>query len=248
MEKNNILQKIKHFENYINYFLIEIKKEHPLLVSVLVGFIALLLWYIYNRNFEVLVQIFIFVAILWYSFETRTVKKAMVFQNELKQRPIIDLYLRDNKNEFDKKEWFVLRNIGKGVAYNIEVEPIILNEYEYQFYFEQVNHILAPLKDEKKLSMVTKIKDGIIMHGLENFKNEISKQKEERKFAVFLISYKNIKNKSFYSVFKFYNRLKLPIGNGEFFIEFIKNAEGNIKKEIAYEFCKNKQLKDSNFR
>ena len=214
----------------------KIKKELPIELSLATGIVLTGIWfYLTDREIDVIIQILIFTAILWYSLETRLVKKSMVEQNELEKRPIIDLYLRDEPSGNGTKEIFKIRNIGRGVAYNVEIEEIKSGDFSYQFYIQQANSILAPLNDEKPLSMVTTTKaNGMIMHDVEDFKREASKKPNQ--FAAFLITYENIENKKFYSIFKFYNRIPLPKPS-EPSIQFIKSDEGNINPKKVHVLC-----------
>lgn len=243
-----MIERLKSIFNKIIKF---IKNEHPLLVAIIFMTIAIFYWHKYKPDdFGVLVQIFIFFAILWYSLETRIVKQSMITQNNIEKRPIIDLYFRPPKNRIDDKYHFALRNIGKGVAYNIEINPIFTKEYEYRFYIKEANSILAPNGDEKPLSLVSyKNEGGMIMFNINNFITNISEQKKQ--FAVFLIKYKNIENESSYSLFKFYNKIPLhsisKSNEGEPQIEFIENNEGEISYKDAIKICKKIELKNSVF-
>jgi hypothetical protein len=218
-----------------------IKKHYHWVAPLLIGLIFFIIALPKIRlDFNILIQIAIFVALFWYSFETRELKFSSKFSNELEQRPIVDLYLRD-PDEKISKEHFALRNIGKGVAYDVEVESIEIDDYKYKFYFDQANSILAPLKDEKPLKMITYTPDsGLIAHDIKNFKNHFSPQSLivtndlKNKFVSFLIKYKNISGEKYYSLFKFYSRHPLT---EEFTIEFIKGSEGDISKESAYKLC-----------
>lgn len=225
--------------------------EHPLFIATVLTTIAIICWHKYKPDdFGILVQIFIFFAILWYSLETRIVKQSTIAQNDIIKRPVIDLYFRPPKEGIDHKYYFALRNIGKGVAYNVEVNPIFTGKYEYRFYIKQANSILAPNGDEKALSLVSYERGGgMSMLDINNFIIDINKPDEL--FTIFLIKYKNIENKLFYSLFKFYNKIPLhSIGKsdeGEPQIEFIENNEGEINYKNAYIICKNIKLKDSVF-
>ena len=167
--------------------------------------------------------------------------------NEMRIRPVLNLYLRDNKDKLHLKECFALRNIGEGTAYNIIVENIEIENYVCKFFFEQPNIILEPLKDEKRLEFYVEMPDNSItdrdIPWFKNFfapetleKDKIEKAKKE--FATFLVHYKNIAAKDFYSIFKFY--AKHP-ATSEFVVEFIKSDEGMCTMEKAHRLCQSRE-------
>lgn len=89
-----------------------------------------------TNNFSDFVLLATFFAIIWYSFETRGLRMATKRSNELSQEPvlIIDYDLRRQK--------FIIENVGKGVAFNIEVEPIKTKDGTFSFYFDSPYSIL----------------------------------------------------------------------------------------------------------
>lgn len=187
-----------------------------------------------------LVLLITFGAIFWYSIETRGLKLSSKLNNELEQRPIINLYLKNSDNR--NREHFSLRNIGKGVAYDIEVESIELDGFRYKFWFNQANTMLAP-GSERPLKMITHTSEGgVILHDVGNFKShffssslkveELNKCKMN--FAPFLVSYKNIVGRKYYSLFKFYSKHPLT---EEYTIEFIKSDKGTIGEGESINLC-----------
>ena len=182
---------------------------------------------------------------------TRATQKS----NDLKIRPILNLYLRDDGNTARQnlKEWFALKNIGEGTAYNIAIEDVKIKKHICKFYLEQANIMLEPLKDEKKIDFFAKPSGkGIMPVDTIWFKNllapqtlkadEIKEAKEE--FIAFLVRYENIAGKKFYSVFRFYTKHPLT---SEFVIEFIKSEKGKCTTEEAMALCKNQERIKSNY-
>ncbi|MFA4880013.1 MAG: hypothetical protein WC650_00115 [Candidatus Doudnabacteria bacterium] len=158
-------------------------------------------------NFGDSIQICIFVALLWYSFETRELKLSSKLNNELEQKPIVDLFFRPATA--DHEEYFRLRNSGKGVAYEIQVRPIVIERKRFKFYFDDPNLILTPLDDEKTLYIDAWDGNNHLGEGqLDFFKNTISPptihDKNDLKEAKFIITYENAGDEKFYKIFKFY--------------------------------------------
>lgn len=171
--------------------------------------------------------------------------KATQKSNDLRIRPILNLYLREDVNtpSQNPKEWFALRNIGEGTAYNIVLEDIKIQEYVCRFYFKQANIILEPLKDEKEIKFFAKPDGkGIMVVDMMWLKSLFEPQtlqaddieKAKKEFIVFLVKYKNMAGKNFYSIFKFYT--KHP-GTSEFIIEFIKSKKGRCSIKKAMKLC-----------
>ena len=77
-------------------------------------------------------------AILWYSWETRGMKKEMVKQTELRIRPQIIAYL-------DKKgQNFLIMNVGNGTAMNVMVDELLLDaiEQRVKLVFDRIDAIM----------------------------------------------------------------------------------------------------------
>lgn len=186
------------------------------LIFILVGF-----WFKF-LDFASSIQIAIFAALLWYSFETRDLKISSELNNELEQKPIVDLFFRTKTDSHE--EYFRLRNSGKGVAYNIKVEPINIDEKTFNFYFNDPNAILAPLKDEQTIHIDARNGKGHLgSRQLDFFKNTVSPQKvfskDDLKEVIFLISYENAVKQKFCRIFRFY--CTTPATN-DFLIEFLE--------------------------
>lgn len=80
-------------------------------------------------------------AILWYSWETRCMKKEMVKQTELRIRPQLIVYLDE------KGQYFNIMNVGNGTAMNVAVInylPVIMNmkEQKVTLVFDKINYIM----------------------------------------------------------------------------------------------------------
>jgi hypothetical protein len=227
----------------------KISKELPFLLSLIIGLFFIILWEKYGKgDFGILIQIIISFAILWYSLETRIVKKAMVFQNDFQQRPIVDLYLRNSGSP--SIAYFALRNIGKGAAYNIEINDIKINNFVYRFFIDEANIILAPNKDEKKLGFIYWSEGYLLSRDTLYFLNEFLsdnfiKEKQEEKFCVFLVKYNDLLGNKYYSLFKFYSRV--PSGK-EFTIEFLENSIGEITNTVALSKSKKSKFFESTYR
>ena len=126
------------------------KKGHHWQLPLLIGLIIFLVGFWFRLiDFAIFVQIAIFVALLWYSFETRDLKISSELNNELEQKPIVDLFFRPKTEEHE--EYLRLRNSGKGVAHNVKVESITVGSKQFNFYFRDPNIVLTPLKDEQTL-------------------------------------------------------------------------------------------------
>ncbi|MDO8669485.1 MAG: hypothetical protein Q7K65_04285 [Candidatus Buchananbacteria bacterium] len=97
-----------------------------------------------------------FLALIWYASETSEMRREMATQNELEQKPIIDLYYRPAKPEH--KKYFRLRNSGKGTAYNINVGDLKIDNQSFKFYFEDPNSILI-VGEEKTLDIIASYND-----------------------------------------------------------------------------------------
>jgi len=156
-----------------------------------------------------LILFFTFLSICWYSYETYRMKEESVRQNEIEQKPILDLYF------FTSKNIFRLRNSGKGVAYNIHIDPITIGKTTFKFYINQPNDILESLGDTKDLEVSAHIKQRNQKSSLISdsgaitlLKNTISPQKilsdKDLKDATFTIHYENALKRKYLRIFKLY--------------------------------------------
>jgi len=90
-----------------------------------------------------------FLALVWYAWETRELRKTTKNQLELEQRPILNLYYR---SESKKKGRLRIRNVGRGIAYNIRVSSIKINKNNFKFRLDGPNLTLIP-GEEKTLTI-----------------------------------------------------------------------------------------------
>jgi len=185
------------------------KERYHWEVPLFIGFVICFFGILFKKmDYAIFVQLCIFTALLWYSFETRE-------NNKIEQKPIVDLYFRPVTSEH--KEYFRLRNTGKGVAYNINVESIIIDKidnskYIFSFRIKDPNLMLAPLGDEKTLDIFCEtiaqnnnrtwisdvralnlFKDLVLAKEVANFQN-----------VKFIISFENINRKKFERIFRFF--------------------------------------------
>jgi len=148
-----------------------------------------------------------FLALIWYAWETRKMRKEMVVQNELEQKPIVDLFYRPKTTKHD--EYLRLRNSGKGVAYNINVQTITIENKKFKFYLDDPNLILTPLGNEQTLHVDAWNNKSHLGEGQLHFlKNTISPQtiysKNDLKKIRFIIFYENANKKKYQRIFEFY--------------------------------------------
>lgn len=141
--------------------------------------------------------------------------KAVQESNEIAQRPVVNLYLRNNGDSL------ALRNVGNSSAYNIKVQDITLvtvpddpseSTRVYRLNLTDFNTILESKGgqgDERLLYVEVK-------HlGQEKFKEVPTSeflqsliriaQRGDKSFADFYISYEGVTGKRYYSYFKVYN-------------------------------------------
>lgn len=177
-----------------------------------------------------------FLALVWYAWETREMRKEMVAQNELEQKPIVDLFFRPKTNNHEA--YLRLRNSGKGVAYNISVEDINTTDNEiFEFYFEDPNLILTT-GDEQTLEISASHKDK---RGIKTWSGEslnyfltqcvskntwgnINENNEsvinDKQKTELTVSYENGIGKKFRRIFFIYDQTAKTDSKKEFEVEF----------------------------
>lgn len=79
-----------------------------------------------TQNISNIILSLTFVAIIWYSWETRRIANQIVKQNQLQLSPFLVVYFRGDGSA--KK--FRIRNLGKGVALNIQIRNVALSQRE----------------------------------------------------------------------------------------------------------------------
>lgn len=181
--------------------------------------------------------------------------KAAQKSNEISERPIINLELEENFTGFSSggvtTREFSLVNVGSGPAYNVQISDIAVSDYVYHPKFNEPTSILN--KDEKKvLSFWLKHPDGgveqydvdrfLLRLFVENISSLEEYEEAARKRGVFVITYENISGDTYYSVFRFYSKLRPLPDNYDLIIEFIKNGKGLISTEKAQKICKEKPI------
>ena len=184
--------------------------------------------------------------------------KAAQKSNEISERPILNLYLRESEIGSNTERKFRLRNVGRGPAYNIRLSEIKTGKYRYRPYVEGANPILEKDKDEKTLKFIVKTPKGIEVYdnitGIMFFTRRLFPssipeklhESKKRTSAIFLINYKGINNKNYYSIFRLYPKI-YPLLYDDLVVEFIKSDTGNCSKEEAYKICDNKETRRSIF-
>jgi hypothetical protein len=87
-----------------------------------------------------------FLAILWYSWETRGLKIQMRRQTELSLRPLVLI-------DWISSGGYILRNVGNGLALNIQTDDIsIVDELGAIYSFKKIDLLTA--KDQKDLGIL----------------------------------------------------------------------------------------------
>lgn len=118
-----------------------------------------------------------FLALIWYAWETKGMKKEMIYQSELQAMPFLVIYIRNVKNIRDEGReeyiedsfaidrlvgdglyyptycYLVLRNMGKGVALDIKINS---NKFIVQKY---ATRVIAPETDEQPFKIFKKGND-----------------------------------------------------------------------------------------
>ena len=204
-----------------------------------------------NKMFEALSAVLILVTVyyLWrYTQATQEMKEEMTRQNEMALRPMLNLYLREIGSTADR---FVIRNVGHVPAYNIDVEPIHVDGQVYVFHFSGENFILEGDGDERPLQIFSTTEQGNVSVETETFRSHFTSpasvspetlSKSFSLFAIFLIRYKSLLGKKYYSLFKYYTRH--PLTN-EVMIEFVASGEGHLPMSVAWEKAEQKERRQS---
>ncbi len=185
-------------------------------------------------------------AIIVYIY-TRAEQKS----NEIQEKPILNLYLRESKENSRTKYMLRLRNVGNGPAYNIKFFGIKADGYIYYPDFDEPNPILERNGDEKTIDLwVATPKGGVEVYdlgvGFERFLMRLfDSSVQEKKYddvarsaAVFLITYKGVNDEKYYSIFRLYSKI-VPILPAvyDLVIEFIANGRGALNITEAKCLC-----------
>ena len=183
--------------------------------------------------------------IVW--FYTRAMQKS----NEIQERPVLNLYLREAKEGSDTRYTLRLRNVGNGPAYNIKFFGIKADDYTYHPYFDEANPILERNGDEKTIKLwVATPREGVEVYDLGTgfklflmrlFKTDNIRQGKYDKLArlacVFLIQYEGVNGNKYYSIFRIYSKIVPLLPVYDLVVEFITNRKGVCDMATAKCLC-----------
>ncbi|MBU2544951.1 hypothetical protein KKC65_00635 [Patescibacteria group bacterium] len=118
-----LLDKIKKEAARTPYYEIKL----PFLVVLILILFGIIFW---SLNlfwiFQDLILLATFGTLFWYSLETRQLKNVARTTNELQQLPFFVLIYKEDNN-------LTLKNEGKGMAYNITIDPIKIDNKTFIF-------------------------------------------------------------------------------------------------------------------
>ncbi len=160
--------------------------------------------------------------------------KAAQRSNEIQEQPLLDFSFKEytRSGVSSRTGRLMVKNIGKGPAYNISLEPMTLSGYRYRFYLEDP---VLGAGEERQPRAVVKTPDGatefyeqdlmwflarlvpqtLSAEGVEHAKNNP---------AFFLARYQGANGKHYYSVFALYCNLP-PVG--DILMQFIAHGSGD---------------------
>jgi len=176
--------------------------------------------------------------------------KAAQESNEIQERPILNLYLRESKVGSNTLCILRLRNVGNGPAYNIKFSGIEADGYIYYPYFDEPNPILENNGDEKTVKLwVATPNNGVEAYGPTGFErflmrlfktDAVQRGKYDelaRSACVFLITYKGVNGKKYYSIFRVYSKIAPLLRVYDLVVEFILNGQGECNLITAKSLC-----------
>ncbi len=179
--------------------------------------------------------------------------------NEIQERPILNLYLRESQKGSNTIYTLRLRNVGNGPAYNIKFFGIEADGYTYYPYFNESNPILEKGGDEKTINLWVATPDGGVEAyspmGFELFLNRLFKKEiirdgkyddVARSACVFSINYEGINSKKYYSVFRIYSKITPLLPVYELVVEFVGNRQGRMDMATAKDLCRAKVITKKN--
>lgn len=174
--------------------------------------------------------------------------------NEIQEKPILNLYLRESRTGPNTSRKFKIRNVGNGPAYNVELLNINASDYTYYPYLNEPNPILERSGDEKTINMWVKTpNDGVESYdsisGFQFFLSRLfprnlpqrAQENRKRTAAIFVINYKGINGESYHSIFRFYSKLWPTIDVYDLVIEFISSGSGICNMRTARSLCKQRE-------
>lgn len=203
------------------------------------------------------------IAIIWYSRETFVLRQKQwesneiaEESNEIQEKPILNLYLRDVKDGPVARKLLKLRNVGRGSAYNVGISEFETAHVTYSPYFNQPNFILEAGGDEKPIAFNVEKHDGgyelfeDYARDLELFVDRIfprdtnpeHRDSLSRTAAIFLITYEGVNKKSYFSIFRIYPKIWPSISVYEVVIEYVESGDGKCDVAKAKQICAEKEL------
>ncbi|MFA5349193.1 MAG: hypothetical protein WC309_02360 [Candidatus Paceibacterota bacterium] len=189
---------------------------------------------------------------------TRAAQKSNKIQeinNEIQEKPILNLYLRKHGIEDELR----LRNVGKGPAYNIKFSSIEADHYKYYPYFEEPNPILEKDVDEKTIKhWVETPEGGVEAYDPEGFNLFLTRlfsssvrdgqyESVARSAGVFLITYEGMNGQKYHSIFRIYSKI-VPLLPGvyDLVVQFMHNGKGICDITTAKRFCEKDPIMKKN--
>jgi hypothetical protein len=259
IDKKDILEKIEKGYHSFTCFIIELL-FFSLVIVLLIPLLAQTLIDAFDPNSVTVNDVILFITavlIIVYAYETQKMKEEIKKQNEIQEKPVLNLYLRKSEVGPNKQYALRLRNVGNGPAYNISFSDINASNYIYYPYFNDPNPILEKDGDEKTIELWVKTPDGGIedFEGIAGFQfflsrlfpKNVSKEKQEylkRTAAIFLINYQGVNNKRYYSIFRLYSKIWPGLDVYDLVVEFVASGEGGFDMKRARTICsKGKTMK-----
>lgn len=180
--------------------------------------------------------------------------------NEIKERPVVNLYLRETCTSSNTERVLCLRNVGNGPAYNIKFFGIVANGYTYYPHFNEANPILEKHGDEKTVDLwVATPTGGVEVYErvlgfefllqrlfVENVRDVEEYKRIARSAATFLITYEGVNNNIYYSIFRLYSKIPPMLRVYDLVVEFISNGQGVINLFEAKSICDKKVIMEKN--
>lgn len=195
---------------------------------------------------EIITVIILFGTAVIVLFYTRAMQKS----NEIQERPVLNLYLRESRTGPNIERVLRLRNVGNGPAYNISFFGIVAGDYTYYPYFNEPNPILEKDGDEKTVDLWVETPHGGVevfdrITGFQFFLSRLfprtaNKEEQERlkrTAAIFLITYEGINGKKYYSIFRLYSKIWPLLSVYDLVVEFISSGEGEYDMLKARTLC-----------
>ena len=165
--------------------------------------------------------------------------------NEIQEQPLLNFLFKENTTNQggSRLGTLSLKNIGKGPAYNIRIEPITLAGYRYKFYIEET--ILEPAQEVHPRAAVrtpegaTEAFDRNLMWFLTRLVpqrlNQQAVEHARNNPAIFLARYEGVNGKNYYSVFALYCTLA-PVG--DILMQFVAHGSDDYSLDQAKEAWK----------